>query len=77
MVNVGHNFGNKVSCPLCSQEDDSQKHMFECLILKLKCKEIFYMQETYEDIFKLNENNTINLANICDKAIKTREILND
>ena len=77
MVNVGYNYGNKISCPLCNQDEDSQKHMFSCLVMKLKSKELFHMQDSYEDIFKLNDSNMINIANICDQVIKTRELINE
>ena len=36
MVHVGKNYGKKVKCPLCKKEDDTQEHLFECVILKIK-----------------------------------------
>ena len=77
MVNVGHNFGNKIKCPLCQQEDDTQKHLFQCFVMKLSCKEIYHMQGNYEDIFNSKEDYLISIAKVCERAIKTREELLD
>ena len=76
MVNVGHNFGNKNKCPLCKTEEDTQKHMLECFVMKLNCPEIYHSKQTYDDIFNLNEDILVNMAELCEKAIRTREILN-
>ena len=30
MIKVGWNFGSKTKCPLCSEVDDNQNHLFDC-----------------------------------------------
>ena len=30
MVKVGWNYGSKVKCPICSEGDDTQDHLFTC-----------------------------------------------
>ena len=75
MVNVGHNYGNKKCCPLCKIEEDTQKHMLECIIMKLNCTEIYHSNSNYNDIFNLNEEKIVNVANLCEKVLRTREIL--
>ena len=53
MLKVNHNFGNKSPCPLCELNDDEQSHLLECVIIKVKCPEIFENRKNckYEDIF--------------------------
>ena len=77
MVNVGHNYGNKTSCKICNlEEDDSQEHIFDCIVLKIKCPELFNMtDEKYDDIFSQNVQKLIKVAKVCESAIKLREIL--
>ena len=37
MIPVGWNFGQKVLCPLCKTEDDTQNHLFYCHIISDDC----------------------------------------
>ena len=30
MVKVGWNYGDKGKCPICLEEDDTQRHLLEC-----------------------------------------------
>ena len=78
MINVGNNYGKKVKCPICKliKEDDTQEHLFKCVILKLKCPDLFNIQEeTYNDIFSLNNDKLIKIARICETLIRKREEL--
>ena len=78
MINVGHNYGRNVKCPICKvgKEDDTQEHMFNGFILKLKCPELYKTNEkNYEDIFSLNENKLIKVARICESVIRKKEEL--
>ena len=76
MVNVGHNYGRKLKCSLCKLEDDTQEHLFNCLILKLSCPELYNsIDEKYEDIFSLNHEKITNVARICEQLIRKREEL--
>ena len=77
MVNVGFNYGNKVCCPLCRSQDDTQEHLTQCLLIKLKCKEIFHMTEKYEDIFGSDCKKIIKIAKICESTLRIREELID
>ena len=40
MLNVNYNFGQKIKCPLCKIGEDAQKHLLECLVIKITCPEI-------------------------------------
>ena len=75
MVNVGNNFGNHKECPFCKLDEDSQQHMFECFVMKLKNHKIFHTDQTYENIFNITSKNIINIAELCQEAIRTRELI--
>ena len=75
MVNVGQNFGNTKPCPFCKIDDDSQKHMMECFVMKLKNPKIFHNDQCYENIYNLTSKNLANFAELCQQAIRTRELL--
>ena len=76
MINVGHNFGNRVCCPLCKTEDDTQEHMMKCLVIKLKSQEVFHMTEKFEDVFGSDFKILIRLSKIFESAHRIREELN-
>ena len=58
------------------KEDDTQEHLFKCIILKLSCPEIYNVQEvSYEDIFSSNQMKLIKMAKICENLIRKREEL--
>ena len=77
MTKVGYNFGQKTLCPLCKLHEDSQERILECIILKIKCKELYQQKdEKYEDIFSPNTNKISSITNILHRCFETRrEIL--
>ena len=74
MINVGWNYGNKVTCPVCHlKEDDTQKHMFNCLVMKMLSIELFSALEfKYEDIFSLDLKKLISVSKICESVARKR-----
>ena len=52
---------------LCKTEDDSQKYMLEYFVMKLNCPEIYHSKQNYDDIFNLDQNNLVNVAELCEK----------
>ena len=78
MINVGHNYGRKVPCPMCKSDNgDTQQHMFNCVIMKISCRELFMnIESKYDDIFSQNLQELINISKICESlARKRREII--
>ena len=75
MINVGKNFGSDKLCPLCKLESDSQEHMINCFVMKIKSPEIFHSSQTYQQIFNLTDKNLAGVAELCQNAVRTREIL--
>ena len=74
MVKVGHNYGKRTKCPLCKLKDDTQEHLFQCVVLKLNCSELYNAQdEKYQDIFSMNQDTVIKVAKICESIVRKRE----
>ena len=44
MIKVGWNYGNKTKCPMCTEFDDDQNHLFNCPYLTA---DGIYTQSTY------------------------------
>ena len=77
MVNVSYNYGGTKTCKLCNiNEMDTQEHIFNCIIMKLKCKELFNMIDAnYDDIFTSDIRKQTKIAKICQSVLRTRELL--
>ena len=68
MIKVGWNYGNKESCPICLQADDTQTHLLECTYLN-DCNTM-----TNCDIDKNNYDLTQHMKRL-EAAIRKREII--
>ena len=76
MFKVGHNYGNKIKCPLCKMENDTQEHMFDCVIMKIHCINLYSKKdENHEDIFSLNTKKLEDITKICESISRTHELL--
>ena len=77
MINVGHNYGKKISCPVCKlEENDTQEHLFNCFVIKMTSKELYSMTECeYQDIFSLDLKKLIKVSKICESVARKREEL--
>ena len=77
MFKVANNYGNKTNCPQCKIDEDSQKHLIECVIIKITCNDILNNDSMkYEDIYSDNttkQNEMIKLIKIA--IIKREEII--
>ena len=76
MVEVGHNFGRKVQCPVCFIAPDNQQHLLSCVRIKVSVPEIFKnTQSKYEDIFSNNIKKMKKVIQLLELAIRKREEL--
>ena len=74
MLNVAYNFGNKTKCPLCKIGEDDQKHLIECIVIKLNCHEIYYNTDSqYEDIFTENITKLNKISQLLQVATRKRD----
>ena len=74
MAKVGYNYGQKISCPLCKLHEDNQDNLLECIILKMRCKELYMLKdEKYDDIFSSNLNKLGNISKIYQRCFEIRE----
>ena len=78
MLNVSYNFGQKIPCPFCKIAEDNQKHLIECMILKITCPEILNNKDIqYSDIFSESIDKLNEISKLFEIAIRKRtEILN-
>ena len=70
--------GNKEElCPACNLELNTQKHITECIIIKIQCHKILANNNDakYEDIFGENPEKMNNMAELLEIALRKREQL--
>ena len=72
MVNVGHNFGQKYNCKICSIGKDDQENLLQCLILKLRNPALL-QDINYDDIFNDNLQKQAKIGKIMEKSFRIRE----
>jgi len=74
MINVGHNYGRKDCCPLCKIGPNNQQHLFECIIIKLACPELYHNVKNviYENIFSQNLQKLIEAAKLTEIITRKR-----
>ena len=79
MLNVTDNYGQKIHCPLCKIGQDDQKHLIECIVLKIACPEILNNIDTkYEDLYSNNLEKQNEIGKLLEIAMRKRtEILNN
>ena len=76
MVNVGHNYGRKVQCPLGCDEDDRQQHITQCHVIKQSCFDLMVNDVDIDIIFGQNDKNRIIKAvKVFESAFRTRQEL--
>ena len=52
MLPVGFNFGQKKPCFACEMSDDTDRHLLECVILKMSCPDIMEnIESSFDDIY--------------------------
>ena len=74
MSKVGHNYGQKILCRLCKLHNDNQEEMLNCVILKIKCKELYHVKdEKYDDVFSRDINKLSKIAKLFQKCFEIRE----
>ena len=76
MLNVGHNYGKMITCPLCLNEDDNQSHLIKCTAIQnsltVQTSHIHLEDAMRENMDKANE-----LSIVMEKILQKREILID
>ena len=74
MLKVASNYGSKTNCPLCKISEDSQKHLLECVIIKITCQDILNNDnKKYEDIYSDNVTKQKEIIQLIEIAIRKRE----
>ena len=74
MTKVGYNYGRKMLCPCCRLHEDNQEEMLNCIILKIKCPELYRQnKEKYKDIFSSDIDKLAKISKIYQKCFEIRE----
>ena len=76
MVKVGHNFGKKNRCKVCSIGKDDQEHLMQCLRLKLRNPDLLE-DLNYKDIFDSDIKKQGTIGKILEKSFRIREEILD
>ena len=76
MLPVSFNYGGKKSCIFCELSDDTDRHLIECVVLKMSCPIIMENTDAiYDDIFSSNMAKVSKIAKVLSSALRTREVL--
>ena len=74
MIETPENIGKQVPCKLCNIELDTQSHITECIILKLKCPELLQFEQNISEIFNNGKVNDVKYyIGIYEKALRIRQ----
>ena len=76
MVKVGHNFGKKNRCKVCSIGKDDQEHLMQCLMVKLRNPDLLN-ELNYNDIFDKDTQKQGAIGKILEKSFRIREEILD
>ena len=76
MIDTPENIGKEVICKLCGIDFDSQTHVIQCIVLKLKCPELLQINQNMNEIIKKGTVTQLNnFSIIYEKALRLRKIL--
>ena len=76
MINVGHNYGRKVTCPLGCQNDDRQQHITQCNVIKQSCIDVMMHDIDIDVIYTSQDQEKISTAvKVFEGAFRTRQEL--
>ena len=76
MLPVEFIFGNQVVYFACRISNDTDRHLLECIILKMTCPDIMENSESvYNDVFSSDMTKVKIVANLLKSALRVREIL--
>ena len=76
MLPVGYNFGQKIPCFACEMSEDTDRHLLQCVVLKMACPDLMENSESvYEDIFEMDMVKVAKVSKLLKSALRAREIL--
>ena len=76
MLPVGENYGQDKNCFACDISRDTNRHLLECIVLKLKCTDL--IENTYislDDIYSSNMEKVTKAAKLLRSSLRRREII--
>ena len=75
MLNVGHNFGQNITCFMCKMYDDTDRHLIECVIIKMANPDFIENSEVkFDCVYGNNMKDIKKMSKMLVQAMRTREI---
>ena len=76
MLPVSFNFGGKDPCKLCDLSDDTDRHLLDCVVIKMCCPSVMENADTvYNHIYSSNIDDMKKVSKLLLSALRTRELL--
>ena len=76
MLPVGFNFGQKITCFACEMSEDTDRHLLECVVLKMACPDLMENTKSiFEDVFDTDMLKVSNVSKLLKSALRAREII--
>ena len=76
MIDTPENIGQHVLCKLCYIEQDTQSHITECIVLKVKCPELLQLEKNFAEILSRGRMKDLKVyVTIYEKALRIRQKL--
>ena len=76
MLPVGFNFGQTIPCWLCEVSDDTDRHLLECVVIKMSSPTIIENRTTvFDDIYSTDISKVSKVSKLLTSALRIRKIL--
>ena len=72
MLPVAYNFGQKIPCFACEISEDTDRHLLQCVVLKMSCTDLIENTEyVYDDIFGMDMLKVAKVATLLKSALRS------
>ena len=76
MIDTSENIGKDVLCKLCGIDFDTQVHVIQCIVLKLKCPELLEINQNINHILQKGTMKELDIfSKIYEQSLRQRKLL--
>ena len=76
MLPVGANYGQDIKCFACQISSDTNQHLLECVMIKLRCPDIIENTDiVLENIYSSDMEKVTKIAKLLRSALRARELI--
>ena len=73
---MGFNYGDKKACFACEMSDDTDRHLLECVVLKMASSDLMENTESeFNDVFSTDMIKVAKVSKLLRSAFRAREII--